>query len=460
MLKYKNNSKNIKKGDIFICTHDIYDDRHKYINDAIKNGCKAIIIDKNIKNKDDKLFIKVNNTNDTYYQILNNYYEFPLDNIILTGITGTDGKTTTAMIANDILNNFISSAYLGTNGFLFENKIIKTNNTTPGLDVLFKYLNILNKNECKTLIMEVSSEGLIHNRCHNINFNIAVLTNINKDHLNIHKNFKNYLKSKTILFKQTKNGICILNKDDKHFNYVKRKCKGKILTYGQKKKCDYYFYDIHEYNNKTTFKLKINNENFDITSPLLGIFNVYNLVAAIAIVNNYGIDIKNIINVISVLKQVPGRLQKIDFNQNFNIILDYAHTTNATLEVLNFFKRINKKNIITVVGCAGNRYKEKRKEIGKIVTTMSNKVIFTMDDPRNEDVLDIIKNMTENVKNNNYEIIINRKKAIEKALNVAQKDDLVLILGKGIDNYMAIKNKYLKYNDYDVIESYFKKLSK
>ena len=217
---------------------------------------KFVIIDKDIK-PNNKMFIKVQNTNDTYYQILNNYYNYPLDNLKLVGITGTDGKTTTAMIINDLLNNYINSSYLGTNGFVLKEKVIKTKNTTPSLDTLFKYFNILNKNNYNSLIMEVSSEAMLHNRCHNINFDIAILTNINKDHLNIHKTFKNYLDSKTKLFKQTK--LCILNKDDKHFNYIKKRCNKNIITYGISKKCNYYFYNINEYNDKTTFNLKVNN---------------------------------------------------------------------------------------------------------------------------------------------------------------------------------------------------------
>ena len=457
MLKFKNNSKNIKNGDIFIYTHDTYDDRHKYINDAIKNGCKAIIIDKYIK-ANNKMFIKVQNTNDTYYQILNNYYNYPLDNLKLIGITGTDGKTTTAMIINDLLNNYVNSSYLGTNGFILKEKVIKTKNTTPSIDTLFKYFDVLNKNNYDNLVMEVSSEALLHNRCHNINFDIAVLTNIKKDHLNVHKTFKNYLESKTKLFKQA--NLCILNKDDKHFNYIKRKCNKNIITYGTKKKCDYYFYDINEYNDKTTFKLKVNNKIYNITSPLIGKFNVYNLVSAIATLNCFNINITSIINDIKKIKQVPGRLQKIDFKQNYDIVLDYAHTSNATYEVLKLFNKIKKGNIITVVGCAGKRYKDKRSEIGKIVTTYSDKVIFTMDDPRDEKVLDIINDMISKVKNNNYEIIENREKAIFEALHLAKENDTVLILGKGLDNYMAINDKYVKYSDLNVIKSYFKKLSK
>lgn len=457
MLKFKNNSKNIKNGDIFICTHDTYDDRHKYINDAIKNGCKAIIIDKDIK-ANNKMFIKVQNTNDTYYQILNNYYNYPLDNLKLIGITGTDGKTTTAMIINDLLNNYVNSSYLGTNGFILKEKVIKTKNTTPSIDTLFKYFDILNKNNYDNLVMEVSSEALLHNRCHNINFDIAVLTNIKKDHLNVHKTFKNYLESKTKLFKQA--NLCILNKDDKHFNYIKRKCNKNIITYGTNKKCDYYFYNINEYRDKTTFKLKVNNKIYNITSPLIGKFNVYNLVSAIATLNCFNINITSIINNIKKIKQVPGRLQKIDFKQNYDIVLDYAHTSNATYEVLKLFNKIKKGNIITVVGCAGKRYKDKRSEIGKIVTTYSDKVIFTMDDPRDEKVLDIINDMISKVKNNNYKIIENREKAIFEALHLAKENDTVLILGKGLDNYMAINDKYVKYSDLTVIKSYFKKLSK
>ena len=456
-MNIKTNSKQVKKNDIFVCIHDEKEDRHKYIKDIKK--ASAIIIDKEQNNKNNIPLIKVNNTNDTLFQIYNSYYNNPLKNLNIIGITGTDGKTTTAYLIKEILNKKEETAYLGTLGFIYKDKIIKTNNTTVSIDKLLEFANILKKENIKNLVMEVSSEGLLHNRCNHVFFNQIIITNITKDHLNIHKTYNNYLNTKIkIINHLKKDGIAIINKDDnsyKEINKVLKKKHIKRITYG-KNKSNMQISNIKETYKKTSFNIKIKSNNYKIETNLLSKVNVYNIVPALIAVNNIGISIEEIINIIKNIKQVPGRLNTFITKKESIIILDYAHTVNATKNILEFANNIKKRNIITVVGCAGGRDKEKRKEIGKIVTNKSNIVIFTMDDPRYEKVQDIIKDMTKELKKNNYIYIKNRKKAIKYAINISKKDDLILILGKGTDNYMAIKNKYKKYNDLKQIKKYTK----
>ena len=230
--------------------------------------------------------------------------------------------------------------------------------------------------------------------------------------------------------------------------------KIKFISYGTKKNADYRILNIKTYNNKTCFSIKYKNKTYNICSPLLGKFNVYNLTASIALVHSLGIDIENIIKNITKIKPIPGRMNTFKTKKEALIILDYAHTSCATKEILKFAKSTNPKKIITVLGSAGGREKEKRKEIGKIATSLSDKVIFTMDDPRYEKVSNIINDMLLEVKTKNYIIIKNRKHAIKNAIKNANKGDLILILGKGTDNYMAIRNKYKKYNDLNIIKKY------
>ena len=456
-MNIKTNSKQVKKNDIFICIHDEKEDRHKYIKDIKK--ASAIIIDKEQNNKNNIPLIKVNNTNDTLFQIYNSYYNNPLKNLNIIGITGTDGKTTTAYLIKEILNKKEETAYLGTLGFIYKDKIIKTNNTTVSIDKLLEFANTLKKENINNLVMEVSSEGLLHNRCNHVLFNQIIITNITKDHLNIHKTYNNYLNTKIkIINHLKKDGIAIINKDDnsyKEINKVLKKKHIKRITYG-KNKSNMQISNIKETYKKTSFNIKIKSNNYKIETNLLSKVNVYNIVPALIAVNNIGISIEEIINIIKNIKQVPGRLNTFITKKESIIILDYAHTVNATKNILEFANNIKKRNIITVVGCAGGRDKEKRKEIGQIVTNKSNTVIFTMDDPRYEKVKDIIKDMTKELKKNNYIYIKNRKKAIKYAINISKKDDLILILGKGTDNYMAIKNKYKKYNDLKQIKKYTK----
>ena len=451
-MKIKTNSKNVKKNDIFICLHDETNDRHKYIKDIKK--ASAIIIDKEVQDKTDVPLIKVNNTQDSLYEIYNRYYENPLKNLNLIGVTGTDGKTTTALIIKMLLNNISQTAYLGTNGFEYKDKTIKTKNTTPQIDIILKYAKVLKDENIKNLVMETSSEGLLHNRCQNLIFKRAIITNVTGDHLNIHKTFENYLNSKLKLFDQLdKDKIAIVNIDDISYKYLKRK-NIKLITYGQNKNANFKIENIKEEENKTTYTLKIKTKKYQIESPLLGKFNTYNLTAAIACLNSLGIEINTIIKNIENLESISGRMNILKTKQNAKIILDYAHTQNAIKEILTYANKIKKGKIITVPGAAGGREKEKRKSIGKILTNLSDEVIFTMDDPRYEKIENIIKDLTKNVTKNNFISIKNRNKAIKYAINKAKKDDLILILGKGTDNYMAIKNKRKKYNDLKVIKKY------
>lgn len=449
----KNNSKYIKKNDIFIATHTLLEDRHFYINDAINKGASLIITDKDI-NHIKAPYIKVHNTNKTYYEIYNNLYNKPFDNIKLIGITGTDGKTTSSYITYQLLNNFYKTAYLGTNGLIYNNKNISTKNTTPDIKTILEIGKELKENNVKYLVMEASSEGLLNNRLEGLSFYIKGLTSISKDHLNIHKSLKNYIYSKLKLFKNNKNGYSILNRNDKYYKLFKKNSKN-VITYGEKLFSNYRIKDIKIYYNYTTFKLRHRFKTHYIKSPYVGSFNVYNLTLAIVILNKLGIKLDNVIKCIKSLKPTEGRVNFLEYGQNYKIILDYAHTSYATEEILKFASSIKKNRIITVLGCAGGRYKEKRKEIGSIASKYSDVVIFTMDDSRFEKLDDIFKDIIEGVTKDNYLLIRNRKKAIYKALNLSRKDDVVLILGKGIDNYMAIKDKYYKYSDLKVIDKYF-----
>ena len=453
-MNIKTNSKYVKKNDIFICTHDELEDRHKYIENIKK--ASAIIIDKDIKKNISIPLIKVNNTNDTLFDIYNNYYEKPLENLNIIGITGTDGKTTTAYIIKTILSEFYRAAYLGTIGFYYKDKIIKTKNTTVGIDTFLKFASTLKKENINNLIMEVSSEGLIHNRCNNLRFKRAIITNVTGDHLNIHKTFTNYLNSKLKLFSLLeKDEIAIVNRDDISYDYIKN-MSIKILSYGFSKDATYRIKNYTLSDTNTNFTLEYNNQEYKINSPLLGKFNIYNLVTAIACLNSLGIDIDKIIEKIERITPIPGRMNVFKTKKNATIILDYAHTINATKEILKFANNVKKGKIITVVGCAGGREKDKRKDIGKTTSNLSDKVIFTTDDPRYEKVKNIVKDMTQDIKKSNYTYIKKRKKAIKHAINIAKENDIILILGKGTDNYMAIKNKYKKYNDLKVIKKYTK----
>lgn len=457
-MNIKTNSKFVDKNDIFICIHDEKENRHKYISDIKKAA--LIIVDKDLEKikKSNIPFIRVNNTNDTFFEIYNKYYNYPLKSLNLIGVTGTDGKTTTAELTKDILNNFTKTSYLGTNGFCYDREYTKTNNTTPSIDNTLKYADISRKNNCNYMVMETSSEGLLHNRCNNLKFKRIIITNITGDHLNVHKTFDNYLNSKLKLFSLLDSDkTAIINTDDMSYEIIKKRFnKYNLISYGKNKDADFKISNIRVCGDRTLFDLEYNNKVYTITSPLIGKFNVYNLTSVIALLVSLNIDIDKILKSIKNIKKVSGRNNIYKTKKGTTLILDYAHTLNAIKEMMLFANQIKKGKIITVTGAAGGREKQKREKIGKLVSDFSDLVIFTMDDPRYEKVKDINNDLKKNIKKKNYVEIKSRKKAIKYAVKKARKNDIILLLGKGTDNYMAIKNKKKSYNDLNVIRKYIK----
>ena len=301
--------------------------------------------------------------------------------------------------------------------------------------------------------MEASSEAMLYDRLNKIKFKVAIITNITSDHLNVHKTIRNYVSCKErILNHIKKDGVLILNSDDKYFKEIKNKTNNRVLTYG-KNQSNLKIIDFKEYINKTDITLEYKNKLYNIVSPLLGEFNVYNLCAGILTLSCFGYTIEEVIEKIPDIKTPKGRMEFIKNNKGYYIIIDYAHTPDAFIKVYNFLNKVKKGRIITVTGSAGGRDHMKRGEMGKIILDNSLYVIFTMDDPRNEDVNSIIDDLVSDSNKTNYERIIDRKEAIKHALSLAKKDDIILIAGKGDDNYMAIGDKYLGYSDREVVKN-------
>lgn len=449
----KINSKEIESGDIFVCIMGVTADRHDFIDEAIKNGAAAVVVQKDIECSIP--VIKVENTNKELPLLASKFYDYPEDKLEMIGITGTNGKTTVATIIQSLIGNDICG-YLGTNGIICSKFNESIRNTTPDSDRLYGYFKRFVDSGCKYLSIETSSESFYRRRLDNIKFKVGIITNITEDHLNIHKTIENYVECKKQLVNQVvEDGYSVLNIDDKHYDEIKESAKGTIFTYGkQESTLQILSYIQHETN--TEIYLKYNNQEYKVISPLLGEFNIYNLCSAILALIGLGYDINTILNRIDNINAPSGRAEFLQFGQKFNIVLDYAHTTDAFSKIFSLFDNIKKGRIITITGSAGGREKEKRGPMGKLVLDKSDYVIFTTDDPRYESVESIIKDLTSESEKTNYEIIIDRKEAIYKAFEIANENDIVLVAGKGIDNYMAIEDKYLPYSDLEVIEEYFK----
>ena len=449
----KINSKEVEDGDLFVCTMGVTADRHDFIDEAISNGASAIVVSRDVGKKSVPV-IKVENTNLELRKISAKFYDYPCDNAYMIGVTGTNGKTTVAEIIYRLLGD--TCAYIGTNGRKFKNKHFSMRNTTPDVDRLYMYFREFIDAGCNTICMEASSEAFYRHRLDDIKYDIGIVTNITEDHLNIHKTIENYVDCKCQLVKHVKDdGYSILNSSDKYFDKFKKEANGNIVSYGYKDSDTLKIEDYTLKRDKTIINFRYNNKSYEVISPLLGSFNVDNLAASILCLLCKGIGFEKIVERIKKLNQIEGRMETMPFVSKYTVILDYAHTTDALDNILTFLDMVKETRIITVTGSAGGREKSKRPGMGKVVLEKSDYVIFTMDDPRFEDPNKIIDDLVSGSDKTNYERIVDRKKAIYKALDIAEDKDIVLIAGKGRDDYMAIDDKYLPYCDYDVIKSYY-----
>ena len=445
MNNIKTNSKEVILGDTFVALKGFNTDGHKYIKEAIENGASKIICEYGKYNVPTLI---VDDTEKYLKEYLSTNYNF--DDLTIIGITGTNGKTTTAYLISNMLTNLkIDNAYIGTIGYYINSvKLKDLNNTTPDTLTLYKLLNNIKEKNIKYVVMEVSSHSLDLDRLYKIKLDCAIFTNLTQDHLDYHKNMDNYLKSKLkIIDKLKDNGTLIVNNDDeysKYFNY-----KNKITIGFNDSNIKINNYNINEDN------MIINFDKYEVKTNFKSLFNIYNYIEALICLNCLGFDIKDIINITDKLTTPPGRMETIKYKNNY-IIIDYAHTPDAVLKIINATKEIYHKKIITIIGCGGNRDKSKREIMGNISTTNSNFVIFTSDNPRYEDELDILNDITCNLKEDNFKIIKDRKEAILYGLNILD-NNILLILGKGHEDYQIIKGNKYHFSDKEIVIDYIEK---
>jgi len=434
-------SREVKENYVFFAIKGEKFDGHNFVNEAILNGAKALVVERKLNLNICQVIVE--DTRKELSKISAKFYNYPSKKLFVIGITGTNGKTTTTYITYQALNYLgYKTGLLGTviNDLISRKEIPKL--TTPQSLELQKYMYEILNNEGKFLVMEVSSHSLALNRVDDVEFKIGVFTNLTIDHLDFHKTFENYRKAKMKLFEMlNENSFGIINLDDENSNYFINACRGKVITYG--------FYnnakikgEIIE-NSKNGIKIKvfdkiIENENF------IGEFNAYNLLCAFSILKTIGFDDDKIISALRIVKPPKGRLQKIQ-----NVFIDYAHTPDALERVLKTLRSIYNKKIILVFGAGGNRDHSKRPIMGK-VSQIADIVILTNDNPRDEEPIEIIKDIESGMFKAHI-IELDRKKAIELAISISNKDDVVLIAGKGHETYQEIKGIKHHFDDEEVV---------
>lgn len=456
-------SRKVSQNSVFAAIKGYNLDGHKFILDAINKGAIAIILEEN-NSVPDEIFthgkiakILVKNSRIALAEISNSFYKEPTKKIKLIGITGTNGKTTTSYFIKNILETAGNKVGLiGTITNLIGNVELKSSLTTPESNDLNElFLNMINDG-CNYAVMEVSSHSLVLERVHSLNFNVAVFSNITSDHLDFHKSFEKYLEAKKILFDNLSSAsVGIYNADDKNSSALIKDSKARLYSYGTVSGSDFILRNISYDLNGTSFSISHKGQNFELNTLLVGEFNAYNACSAFAAATLLGIDSSLIIQGIKSTRQVPGRFEVIGKGPK-KVIIDYSHTADSLEKALIAAKEItkNKHSIYTVFGCGGNRDKTKRPVMGKIATDLSKKAFITSDNPRSEDPFSIIEDIRKGINKNNYEIIENRDEAIKTAIQYSEDDAVILIAGKGHENYQEINGVKHHFSDKETAGKY------
>ena len=455
MINIKSDSRKIKKGDTFIAVKCEINDGHQYIEKAIENGATQIIAERGNYSVETEI---VPNTRIYLNEYLKENYNPILNKMNIIGITGTNGKTTTAKLIHDALNQLGSkTAYIGTIGFYMQDKVCDLPNTSVDICDMYDLLITAYDNGCKNVVLEVSSHALANGRMETLNFDYAIYTNLTQDHLDFHKTMENYALAKQKLFKKLKpTGKAIINVDDSYKDYFLLD-ENQNITYG-KNGSDYQLIDCKLSSENTKFTYKHNGEKIEIQSKLLGDYNVYNMLGCICLLSCLNYKSEDIIRVTSLLEAPVGRSEIIKYNKN-NIVIDYAHTPDAISKIIKTMQQFTKGNTYVVFGCTGDRDRSKRKIMSKLVSELSNYFIFTNDDPHDEDPNQIVSDAFENADFSNYEVCLDRKEAIIKGIKLLKEDDLLLILGKGHEEKMIVKNKKaIPFNDKKVVLEYLREI--
>lgn len=434
MFKYESDSRKVTNGQTFVALKGLTVDGHDFIDSAIKNGASHIICEKDIDVS--VPYTKVNDTDSYLREILNKEYGKYINEMKLIGVTGTNGKTTSCYLIYQMLNNLgIDTAYIGTLGYYHNDDFVELNNTTPDVLTIYKLLYRAYESGAKSVVMEVSSQALSYDRLTNINYSIIGFTNLTEDHLDYHKTMENYLNAKLLILDHlTSDATIIVNSDDEVHNRFK-KDGHKFITFGMNG--DYKINSFDTDAAETKLNFSYDNKDYNVIVPLTSKFNVYNYLTMLSIVNNCGVNIDDIINETSRLKAPKGRCETYKVNGGYAIV-DYAHTPDAVEKVITAYNELKKGRVITIVGCGGDRDPKKRPIMGEIATRLSDYVIFSNDNPRTEDPEMIMKDILEGVKKDNYEVILDRKEAIKHGIDIMNKNDILLILGKGHENYQII----------------------
>ncbi len=461
------NSKTTNPGELFICVPGAKVDGRVYAEEAIQFGARALMVQGNPLRGMDVPQMVVKDSRESLSRLAHLYYNFPSKQVKVIGVTGTKGKTTTTYLIRAILERAGQPAGLiGTIAYQIGSKVYEASNTTPSSLVIVKLLDEMRTQKCKWAVMEVSSHALEMNRVQGIDFEGAAFTNLGRDHLDYHKNFNNYFKAKSRLFTEFKSVKArVVNADDPYGLKLLKKLGKKAVGYGIKAKCAYQATGVET--KPGLIRFLVQGQSFE--APLTGLFNVYNALAALSVLKELGLSWDALKDGLKHAPAVPGRFEEVNAGQDFTVLVDYAHTSDALKQALIAAREIlGKKShnkLISLFGCGGDRDKTKRPLMGKVSSQLADFTVVTSDNPRTEDPKLILEDIQRGIAQQMIHgphrrvwVEEDRRTAIRLALSMAKKGDLVLLAGKGHETYQIIGNKKNHFDDREEARNILKEM--
>ena len=450
-------SRKVEKGDVFVCISGFQTDGHRYIPMALEKGAVAIVTEREISDIPKNVtVIQTENNRKTLAQMAVVYYENPTKSLCMIGVTGTNGKTSITYYIQSILSEAGNkTGVIGTIENRIGDTIIPTERTTPESLELQALLQRMKQENVSHVMMEVSSHSLDLHRVDGVAYDVAVFTNLTQDHLDYHKTMENYQKAKGLLFAKSKKSV--INMDDDAGQYMADCAKGSVMTYGIDKDADLKAEQIVVSAEGTTFTLLYKQKSYAVQLHTPGRFSVYNALGAIGACLCLGMDIETVLKGISKNKGIAGRFQSIHSKKGCTAIVDYAHTPDGLVNVLKTAREFAKGRLIAVFGCGGDRDKTKRPIMGECGGKFADYCILTSDNPRTEDPIQILRDVEVGTKSvtKNYEIEPDRKKAIQRAVSLANANDVILIAGKGHETYQIFADKTIHFDDVEEVQNAF-----
>jgi UDP-N-acetylmuramoyl-L-alanyl-D-glutamate--2,6-diaminopimelate ligase len=451
-------SRRVQRDGLFVALRGEKSDGHDFISQAIEKGATVIIAERAEKNSR-ATFVLVENTRTAIADLAARFFNYPARKLKMAGVTGTNGKTTTTFLIKHICEKAsLRCGLLGTVRYEIGERVLPAARTTPESLDLQELLAQIRDAGCRAAAMEVSSHALAQERVRDIEWDAAVFTNLTQDHLDYHRTMENYFNAKASMFEQLpgqerkKKPVAIINIDDRYGQKLVAKIGNtvSIVTFGTGLKADFRASNYRMEFGGTSYQLDARGKSYLVRVPLIGRFNVANSVAALAAANALGVGLREAVLSLAKSPQVPGRLEMVSAKRQFQVFVDYAHTPDALLNVIKTLRELNPARLIVVFGCGGNRDREKRPLMGQVVDQNADYAIITSDNPRKEDPDEIIADVEKGFRGGHFEKNADRAAAISRAIELAQSRDIVLIAGKGHENYQEFADHTVPFEDIQV----------